>query len=147
MTARRRPFASPHLVALTITMACSAAACASTTYEGGAADTLATSSPAVATPATEAISGNAADLLPHLAADASGLARVMIDGGDDRASAERIAALWAAASQEVAASRPELLADFEANVRRCASAVEFNRAADADKAAANLRALVDAYLG
>jgi hypothetical protein len=47
---------------------------------------------------------------------------------------------------EVDASRPELVGDFDANVRRCASAVEFNRAADADKAAANLRALVDAYL-
>jgi hypothetical protein len=70
----------------------------------------------------------------------------MIGDGDDKGSAERIDALWQAARQEVAANRPELLADFDANVRRCADAVRFRRAADADKAAANLRALVTAYL-
>ena len=125
--------------------------CATTYDDGRGAASDAGSAPATAAETAAAsavtIAGTAAELLPQLAAEAEGLSRVMIDGGDDQASAERIDALWQAVRQEIAASRPELLADFDANVGRCATAVRFNRAADADKAARNLRALVDAYLG
>ena len=58
----------------------------------------------------------------------------------------RVDALWAAVRQEVAHEAPELLGDFDANVGRLATAVEFKRAADADKAATNLGVLVDFYL-
>lgn len=142
MTARSRPFAAATLALALAVLS----ACAATTYEG-AASTGATA-PAPSAPATDAArTGTAAELLPELADEATGLSRLMIDGGDDDASAARIEALWQAARQQVAATRPELLADFDANVRHSRTAVEFRRAADADKAAANLRALVDAYLG
>jgi len=147
VTARRHVRAPTLLVALAVGSSLAGAACASTTYVDDATDVSATEARDPAPTTSAAIAGTAAELLPQLADAASALPQVMIDGGDDRAAAARIASLWAAVQQEVAATRPELEADFAANVRRCASAVEFNRAADADKAAANVRALVDAYLG
>jgi hypothetical protein len=129
-----------------------ATACAATTYEGGDTSTTAAATGASTVDASTldtamtVVAAEPEDLLPQLADEAAGLSRVMIDGGDDDAAVARIDALWQAARQPVAASRPELLADFDANVRRCRTAVQFRRAADADKAAANLRALVDAYL-
>jgi hypothetical protein len=125
-----------------------APACGETTFEADtrgatASDASAPSSPDPSVP----LAGTAEELLPLLATAAGGLSTVMIEGGDDQRSADRIAALWAAVRLEVSDVRPDLLANFDANVGRCATAVRFNRAADADKAAANIRALVDAYLG
>jgi len=138
---RRLPLASTLLLVIA-TVGCK------TTYGDGSDATTVSGSGAETTAAAPAtITGTAAELLPQITDEAEGLSRVMIDGGDDQAAAERIDALWQAVRQEVGASRPELLADFEANVGRCATAVRFDRAADADKAARNLRALVDAYLG
>ena len=116
--------------------------CAATTYQGSHETVPAD----IAEPTSTVLSGTAAELLPVLADEAAGLSTVMIAGGDDAAVAERLDALWQAVRKEIAASRPELLADFDANVRRSADAVRFNRAADAGKAAENLRALVGAYL-
>jgi hypothetical protein len=130
-----------------VVLATTVAGCASTRYEDGAAGDATTVASVQDTSTATAITGTAAELLPQLADEAHRLSGVMIDEGDDDAVAERIDALWQAVRQEVAATRPEMLGDFDANVRRCASAVRFHRAADADKAAANLRALVDAYLG
>lgn len=120
-------------------------ACAATTYESGGSGSEPRTAPS---PTTISITApaTAAQLLPRLSEEAAGLSQLMIERGEDQASADRISELWQAVRQEVSASRPELVADFDANVRRCQSAVRFRRAADADKAAANLRALVDAYL-
>lgn len=118
-------------------------ACAPTTYDESL-DTVAIAAGGATT--TTLPSGSAAELLSELATEAKGLSAVMIAGGDAGAVAVRIRELWDAARDEVARDRPELLGDFEANVARCESAVQFRRAADADKAATNLDALVDAYV-
>lgn len=89
--------------------------------------------------------GDAAKLLPILATEASNLANVMIEGGDDEAAAEQIAALWAAARDEVVGLRPDLADGFDQSVAMAARAVKFKRAADADKAAKNITILVDTY--
>ena len=112
--------------------------CAATTYD----ESLDTSETVAAT-TTTLPTGTAAELLPRLAIEAAGLSAVMIAEGDASAVVDRAAALWAAARPEVARDRPELLGDFDANVERLATAVRYKRAADADKAAANLQVLVD----
>lgn len=91
-------------------------------------------------------SGAAADLLPRLTAEADRLAGVMIADGDDHTVSEQIASLWAAARDEVKADRPDLVDGFDQNVAMVAKAVKFKRAADADKAAKNLKVLVAAFL-
>jgi hypothetical protein len=119
--------------------AVAASACATTYDESLVKDT----SPATTTTLP---SGAAVDLLPQLAAEATGLSAVMIAEGDDEAVAEQIAALWTAARDEVRSDRPDLVDGFDRSVAMVAKAVQFQRAADADKAAKNLTTLVDAYL-
>lgn len=143
MTARARP--SSRLLPLAVVLILGA--CAETRYEGETG-TVATAGTATVPEATApAAQGAAAELLPRLVAEATDLSRRMIENDDDEDAAVRIDELWQAAREEVAATRPELLDNFDANVRRLGSAVEFNRAADADKAGVNLQALVDAFLG
>jgi hypothetical protein len=115
-------------------------ACAATTYD---AALVADTSPATTTTLP---TGSAADLLPQLQAEAARLSSVMIAEGDDQAISQQIAALWAAVRDEVHSDRPDLVAAFDQNVAMVARAVQFKRAADADKAARNLTALVTAYL-
>ncbi len=131
------------------TLALLASACASTTYEDGTGTAPASSGSAAVerpTTTTATVTGSATELLPELATSAEALSGVMIDEGDDQGLAAHIAALWAAVEQEVTATRPDLAEQFATNVALIAKAVEFHRAADADKAGKNLRALVDAYL-
>jgi hypothetical protein len=117
-----------------------ASACASTTF-----DNSIPSDPTVA-PSTTLPVGTASELLPEMVTTAGTLSRAITDKGPKTAIAERVQDLWNASQQEVAASRPELLGNFEANVQRCLDAAKFNRAADADKAYKNFQALVDSYL-
>jgi DtxR family Mn-dependent transcriptional regulator len=118
--------------------------CAATTFDTEVADDV--EQEAAATTTTALPTGPAEELLPELVATAAQVSQLMVADEDARGTAERVAALWDAASQEVAASRPELLGNFDANVARIATSVRYRRAADADKATANLRALVDAFL-
>lgn len=112
-----------------------------TTYDASRAP-----STAAVTTTTEP-TGAVEDLLVRLGDTALGLSTVMIEGGDSQAVAAQIAALWAAARPEVQARRPDLIEGFDINVAKCTTAVQFKRAADADKAARNLQALVAATLG
>ena len=132
------PFALP-LVAVTLL----ATGCASTTYD----ETLATSATTAPATTTTVPTGTAAELLPRLRDEAASLSGVMIDEGDADAVAARIVALWDAAGQEVGRTRPDLVDSFDDNVALVLKAVQFSRAADADKASKNFAALVDAYLG
>lgn len=129
---------SPRAV-LVVAAAIALSACA-TTYDD---DLVADTSPSTTTTLP---SGTAAELLPQLAAEARSLSGVMIDEGDDDAVAEQIAALWTAARDEVSAARPDLVDGFDQNVAMVARAVQYKRAADADKAAKNLQTLVDTFL-
>ena len=127
------------LLLLALPVALTLSACAATTYD----ETLATSDTTAASTTTTLPSGSPAELLPRLADEAAGLSAVMIAEGDAAAVAARAAALWAAVRPEIARDQPELLVDFDANVARLATAVQYKRAADADKAAANLAVLVE----
>ena len=91
--------------------------------------------------------GTAVDLLPRMVVEGQSVGGLMVDGGDARAAVERLTALWNAVRDEVAASRPDLIDGFDQQVDRFQRAVQFKRAADADKSARNLDVLVDAYLG
>jgi hypothetical protein len=144
---RRPRRASTRLAVLAGLVGATAVGCAETTYDESLASTTTSATDEVTVaPSTTLPSGDATALLPLLATDAATVPTVMVAEGDARPLVERIGSLWASVRQEVARDRPELLGDFDANVERIGRAVEFKRAADADKAATNLSALVDAFL-
>jgi hypothetical protein len=116
-------------------------ACAATTYDS---ELVATTTIAVTTTVP---TGTAVDLLPRMVVEGQSVGGLMVDGGDARAAVERLTALWNAVRDEVATSRPDLIDGFDQQVDRFQRAVQFKRAADADKSARNLDVLVDAYLG
>ena len=91
--------------------------------------------------------GTTEQLLADLVAESGALSGVMIADGDEGAAGERIAGVCAAVRADVQAARPDLVDEFDAAVAMCERAIEFSRAADADKAARNITALVDAVLG
>lgn len=134
----RRTLNGVVVVVLALVTAAAVSACRTTYDETLVADTSPETTTTVPT-------GDAATLLPILATEASNLANVMIEGGDDEAAAEQIAALWAAARDEVVGLRPDLTDGFDQSVALAAKAVKFKRAADADKAAKNITILVDTY--
>jgi hypothetical protein len=116
-------------------------ACAPTTYDS---ELVATTTTAVTTTVP---TGTAVDLLPRMVVEGQSVGGLMVDDGDARAAVERLTALWNVVRDEVAASRPDLIDGFDQQVDRFQRAVQFKRAADADKSARNLDVLVDAYLG
>ena len=133
---------APLAGSVALVLALAGTGCASTTYDA----TLATSATtAIATTTTLPV-GAASELLPRLRDEASSLTGVMIDEGDAGAVADRIVALWDASKTEVGSSRPDLVDSFDDNVALVLKAVQFRRAADADKAARNFDALVEAFL-
>jgi hypothetical protein len=105
---------------------------------------LETTTTAVAT--TTLPVGTAAELLPRLVDEASGMSRRVRENDGDRAALERIQALWDASRTEVARDFPELLGSFDGQIAMMERAVQFNRPADADKAYRNLDALADTVL-
>lgn len=123
-----------------IAFAPAVAGCA-TTYDTTLASEQASTSTSSTLP-----TGSATELLPRLLQEAEGLSALIMAGKDADGSAQRIQELWDAVKTEVNAKRPDLLSDFSLNVGRCTHAVQFSRAADADKAAKNLGVLVAAYL-
>ncbi|HZX54586.1 MAG TPA: hypothetical protein VFE86_07885 [Ilumatobacteraceae bacterium] len=123
-----------------LVLASSTAACAATTY-----DTSITTQTAAPT-TTVLPTGSAAELLPKLVTEASGLSALIADSGDKLASVERMEALWAAARDEVTRKDRELATEIEAEVAKGRAAATFNRPGAADKVYRNLTALVEAYL-
>lgn len=116
-------------------------ACSPTTYDDAL---VADTAPATTTTLP---TGTMEQLLADLLAESGALSGVMIADGDEGAAGERIASVWAAVRSDVQAARPDLVDEFDAAVAMCDRAIEFSRAADADKAARNITALVDAVLG
>jgi hypothetical protein len=117
-------------------------ACAPTTYDSELVATTTTTAVTTTVP-----TGTAVDLLPRMVVEGQSVGGLMVDDGDARAAVERLTALWNVVRDEVAASRPDLIDGFDQQVDRFQRAVQFKRAADADKSARNLVVLVDAYLG
>jgi hypothetical protein len=118
------------------------AGCGSTTYDA----TLAT--PAVATSSTSTTLpvGSAKDLLPEMLVHAQSLSTVILAQGDDNAVLDEIKDDWQAVRPEIDDRRPDLIPDFEGVLRVLGTASKFDRAADADKATKNLKALIASYL-
>jgi hypothetical protein len=129
------------VVAVAVLAATAATGCSPTTYDDSVATTAAPVS------STTLPAGTAADLLPVMLEEVALLSTRVINSDGDGAAADRIEQIWAAVVDEVGASRPELLADFEFVVSRCRLAADRNRPADADRAYKNLTVLVGAYLG
>ncbi|MBU6317507.1 MAG: hypothetical protein KGR47_13420 [Acidobacteria bacterium] len=117
------------------------AACAPTTYDS---ELVATTTIAVTTTVP---TGTAAELLPRMVAEGQSIGTLMVAEGDAKGALERLTALWQTVRAEVAASRPDLIDGFDQQIDRFQRAVQYKRAADADKSARNLVVLVDAYLG
>ena len=116
-------------------------ACSPTTYDASAETTPPTDQVTTTLP-----TGTAAELLPLMLAEVEGLPLRVMNADGDGAAATRIEQLWAAVQPEIEANDPDLIPDFEFVIRRCRQAADRNRPADADRAAKNLAALVDAYL-
>ncbi len=131
------------MVAAAAAIAGPTAGCA-TTYD----ETLSTTATTAAATTTTVPSGSAAELLPLLRDDAASLAGEMIDEfGEPRDVVARMRAVWDVVSAEVGRARPDLVPGFDQNVALAEKAVQFKRAADADKAAKNIDALVNAFVG
>jgi hypothetical protein len=139
---RRAALAALPVSLLLVTVTLLATGCASTTYD----ETLAASATTAVATTTTVPTGSATELLPRLRDEAASLSGIMMDEGDADAVAERIVALWEAVGQEVGRTRPDLVASFDDNIALVLKAVQFSRAADADKASKNFDALVDAFL-
>lgn len=116
-----------------------------TTYDSSISTT--SSAPAESAPASTLPSGTAEELLPLMLAEVQALPNRVANNDGSGAAATRIEDLWAAVQPEIEANQPGLVADFEFVVRRCRSAADRKRPADADRAFKNLEALVEAYLG
>lgn len=128
---------------LLLTGAVVVASSCSTTYDATFSTTATTAVPTTTTLPV----GAAADLLPRLRTEAASLSGVMIAEGDEDAVLERIVALWDATRAEIGQQRPDLVPGFQQNIALVEKAVQFSRAADADKASKNFDALVAAFLG
>lgn len=87
--------------------------------------------------------GTTDELLVRLLDQTSALSGVMLDGGDRRAALAQIELLWTAAEPGVRSERADLVQGFERAIEMCQRAVQYQRAADADKAARNIAALVE----
>jgi hypothetical protein len=116
-------------------------ACSPTTYDSS----LETTTP-VAVTTTSLPIGSAAQLLPVMLTEVQGLSEKVAANKGDGETATLIEQLWAAMKPEIESARPELVKDFEFVVRRCRTAADRRRPADADRAYRNLSELVDNYL-
>lgn len=132
------------LAALAATGALAMSGCA-TVIDESAGTTSTSEAPAT----TTLPSGPAEVLLDAMAERIGGLSELVVETGGQRTMdrLEEIERLWDAARDEVAANRPELLADFERVVELCRRAAERRRPAEADKALVFLAPLVAAYRG
>jgi hypothetical protein len=130
--------AGPLVVALLVV----AGGCGGTTYDS----TLESTTTAAVTTTAAALAGSAEELLPQLLDEVEALNEVIVDKGDKAGAVERIEMLWAAMSDEVRTTRSDLYDSFQRAVDLAVEAGTRNRAADADKAERNLRALIEAYL-
>ncbi len=119
-------------------------ACAPTTVD--TVDTVDTT-PASTSTTTTLPSGTFDELLDRLLTEVGGLSERVVENEGDDASLARAEALWSAAQAGVEAEREDLLPDFAAAMALVRRSVERRRPADADKAANNLRMLIEAVTG
>jgi len=116
------------------------AGCAGTTYDPASAPATAVSTTTTAVP-----SGSIDELLPRLLDEAASLSTVLDKRGDAAEVGQRIQALWNVIRPEMDATNPKMVGSFEAALALSMRAVNKGRRADADKAAKNLKLLIDHY--
>ena len=116
-------------------------ACTGTTYD--ATESVPQTTTVVSTTLP---SGTVADLLPRLLDEAASLSTVLDQRGDVRGVGQRIQNLWNVIRPQMDEVDPRAVGSFEAALALSMRAVDHGRRADADKAAKNLRILVDHYL-
>jgi hypothetical protein len=105
-------------------------------------DSSNTTAPAVTTTTVFVATGSTADLLDQLLAELSGLSEAIVDNSHQRDIVTRADAIWDAARDGVAARHGALVDEFDAEMGLAHLGVDRRRPADADRAYANLRALV-----
>jgi hypothetical protein len=93
------------------------------------------------------IIGSTAELLAEMSADMSTLSAQISAPGDEKATLQRIEAIWAAARPDVESTMPELVSGIETTIEMARTAVVRTRPADGDKAFQLLTGLVDRYTG
>jgi hypothetical protein len=91
------------------------------------------------------IEGTTAELLAEMSAQMSQLSSQIGDAGDEKATLQRIDAIWVIARPDVESSRPELVGGIDTTVDMAKTAVIRIRPADGDKAFQLLTNLVDRY--
>ena len=96
---------------------------------------------------TVPISGTTAELLAEMSTQMSQLSAQIGDPGDEKATLQRIEAVWLVARPDVQSTRPELVGGIDTTVEMARTAVVRIRPADGDKAFQLLTDLVDRYTG
>ena len=145
MTARRRPLQLAAIALAVVTVS----SCADTVVElesdngevnvGGSFETVPTT--------TLPIVGTTAELLAEMSAQMSQLSAQIGEPGDEKATLQRIDAIWLIARPDVESTRPELVGGIDTTVDMARTAVVRIRPADGDKAFQLLTDLVDRYTG
>lgn len=133
---------NPRILAVALAGGLTLTAC-STTYD----PTLSTSAETTVATSTTLPSGTVAELLPLMLAEVKALSERVAAGDGAGAAADRIEQYWNAMSDEITATAPEMVEDFEFVVRRTRAAADRKRPADADRAYRNLQSLADSLLG
>jgi hypothetical protein len=93
------------------------------------------------------IVGSTSELLAEMSAQMSQLSAQIGDAGDEKATLQRIDAIWVVARPDVESTRPELVGGIDTTVDMARTAVVRIRPADGDKAFQLLTDLVDRYTG
>lgn len=145
MTTRRRPL---RLAAIALAVV-AVSSCSETVVQvesddgevnvGGSFETVPTT--------TLPIGGSTAELLAEMSAQMSQLSAQIGDDGDEKATLQRIDAIWVIARPDVESTRPELVGSIDTTVDMARTAVVRIRPADGDKAFQLLTNLVDRYTG
>jgi len=145
VTIRRRPLRLAAIAFAVVTVS----SCAETVVQvesddgevnvGGSFETVPTS--------TLPIAGSTSELLAEMSAQMSQLSAQIGDAGDEKATLQRIDAIWVVARPDVESTRPELVGAIDTTVDMARTAVVRIRPADGDKAFQLLTDLVDRYTG
>ena len=93
------------------------------------------------------IVGTTSELLAEMSTQMSQLSAQIGDAGDEKATLQRIDAIWSVARPDVESTRPELVGGIDTTVDMARTAVVRIRPADGDKAFQLLTDLVDRYTG
>lgn len=145
MTTRRRPLRLAAIALAVVTVS----SCAETVVDvesddgevnvDGSFETVPTT--------TLPIVGSTSELLAEMSAQMSQLSAQIGDAGDEKATLQRIDAIWVIARPDVESTRPELVGGIDTTVDMARTAVVRIRPADGDKAFQILTDLVDRYTG